>query len=185
VDWNWQRKTEVLRETPVPVPLCQPKISHGVTRDRASTVRGRRLTAWAMARPRYAFFWNFTQRRVVVSYRRFATTNRSHLQGSSSPRWVFHSSWTAWPLKTELIGCAKTSIRYYHSTMRKIPKQHRYHLHRGGSLKSRHSCSWEENSFKATSVLCHSSVFLQNHSVSSIHYVLSFLCNILKLLWRI
>jgi hypothetical protein len=31
------------------VPLCPPQIPHGLTR--ASAVRGRRLTAWAMARP--------------------------------------------------------------------------------------------------------------------------------------
>jgi hypothetical protein len=37
-----------------PVPLCLPQIPHGLTRDRtwASAVRGRRLTALAMARPR-------------------------------------------------------------------------------------------------------------------------------------
>jgi hypothetical protein len=42
-----------LGEKPVPVPLCPPQISHGLTRDRtrASAVRGRRLTARAMARP--------------------------------------------------------------------------------------------------------------------------------------
>jgi hypothetical protein len=36
---------------PVPVPLCQPQIPHGPTwdRTRAFAVRGRRLTAWAMA----------------------------------------------------------------------------------------------------------------------------------------
>jgi hypothetical protein len=53
VEWNWQGKTEVLGEKPVPVPLCPPQIPHGLTRDRtrASAVRGRRLTAWAMARP--------------------------------------------------------------------------------------------------------------------------------------
>jgi hypothetical protein len=36
-----------LGEKPVPVPLCPPQISHGLTRDRtqASAVRGRRLTA--------------------------------------------------------------------------------------------------------------------------------------------
>jgi hypothetical protein len=53
VKWNWQGKTEVLEETPVPVPLCPPQIPHGLTRDRtrASAVEGRRLTAWAMARP--------------------------------------------------------------------------------------------------------------------------------------
>jgi hypothetical protein len=53
VEWNWQWKTEVLREKRVPVPLCPPQIPHGLTRDRilASAVRGRRLTAWAMAWP--------------------------------------------------------------------------------------------------------------------------------------
>jgi hypothetical protein len=37
----------------VPVPLCPPQIPHGPTRDgtRTSTVRDRRLTVWAMARP--------------------------------------------------------------------------------------------------------------------------------------
>jgi hypothetical protein len=42
-----------LGENPVPVPLCPPQIPHGLTRDRtrASAVRGRRLTAWAMAWP--------------------------------------------------------------------------------------------------------------------------------------
>jgi hypothetical protein len=51
VEWNWQVKTEVLREKPVPVPLCPPQIPHGLTQDRtpASAVGGRRLTAWAMA----------------------------------------------------------------------------------------------------------------------------------------
>jgi hypothetical protein len=54
VEWYWQGKTEELWEKPVPVPLCPPKIPHGLTRarNRASAVRGRRLT-WAMARPNY------------------------------------------------------------------------------------------------------------------------------------
>jgi hypothetical protein len=53
MEWNWQGKTEELGEKPVPVPLCPPQIPHGLTRDRtrASAVRGRRLTAWTMARP--------------------------------------------------------------------------------------------------------------------------------------
>jgi len=33
---------------------------------------------------------------LVVCYRCFGTTFRSHLQGSGSPS---HSFWTAWPLK--------------------------------------------------------------------------------------
>jgi hypothetical protein len=53
VELNWQGKTEVLGEKPVPVPFCSPQIPHGPTRDRtrASAVRGRQLTAWAMTRP--------------------------------------------------------------------------------------------------------------------------------------
>jgi hypothetical protein len=53
VECNWQEKTEVLGKKPVPVPLCPPQIPHGPTRDRtwASAMRGRVLTAWAMARP--------------------------------------------------------------------------------------------------------------------------------------
>jgi hypothetical protein len=53
VEWYWQGKTEELGEKPVPVPLCPPQIPHGLTRarSRASAVRGRRLTTWAMARP--------------------------------------------------------------------------------------------------------------------------------------
>jgi hypothetical protein len=30
VEWNWQGKTEVLGEKPVPVPLCPPQIPHGL-----------------------------------------------------------------------------------------------------------------------------------------------------------
>jgi hypothetical protein len=53
VEWNRQWKTEVLGENPVPVPICPPQIPHGLTGDRtrASEVRVRRLTFWAMARP--------------------------------------------------------------------------------------------------------------------------------------
>jgi hypothetical protein len=49
----WQGKTEELGDKPVPVPLCSPQIPHGLTRawTRASAVRGRRLTTWAMAWP--------------------------------------------------------------------------------------------------------------------------------------
>jgi hypothetical protein len=32
----------------------------------------------------YSIFWDFTQRKLVVSYRPFGTTYRSHLQGSRS-----------------------------------------------------------------------------------------------------
>jgi hypothetical protein len=53
--WNGidRGKQKNSRKKPVPVPLCPPQIPHGLTRDRtrASAVGGRRLTAWAMARP--------------------------------------------------------------------------------------------------------------------------------------
>jgi hypothetical protein len=44
-EWYWQGKTE---------ELCPSQTPHGLTRPRtrASAVRGRRLTAWATARPR-------------------------------------------------------------------------------------------------------------------------------------
>jgi hypothetical protein len=71
VEWNWQGKTEVLGEKPVPVPLCPPLIPHRLTRDwtRASAVGGRQLTAWAMARPVTAvtFTASFLWRIIVVT----------------------------------------------------------------------------------------------------------------------
>jgi hypothetical protein len=53
--WNEidRGKPKYSGKKPVPVPLCPPQIPQGLTWDRtpASAVRGRRLTAWAMARP--------------------------------------------------------------------------------------------------------------------------------------
>jgi hypothetical protein len=53
VEWYWQGKAEELGEKPVLVPLCPLQIPRGLTwaRSWASAVRGRRLSAWAMARP--------------------------------------------------------------------------------------------------------------------------------------
>ena len=73
------------------------------------------IVAWFQA----AIFWDFTQRRMVASYRRFGTTYRPNLQGSFS--------WTAWPLKTGPIGCLETLARNYRSTLRVIPKERRSH----------------------------------------------------------
>jgi len=36
---------------------------------------------------RSALFWDLTQRRFVIPYRRFGTTYRSHLQGTSPRNW--------------------------------------------------------------------------------------------------
>jgi hypothetical protein len=83
VEWNWQGKIEALGEKPVPVPLFPPQITHGPTRNRtrASALRGRRLTARAMARPLdlalgciydlWAVSWNYenTERqRIFLSF---------------------------------------------------------------------------------------------------------------------
>jgi len=35
---------------------------------------------------RSAFFWDITQRTVVINYRRLGTTYRSQLEGSRNPR---------------------------------------------------------------------------------------------------
>jgi hypothetical protein len=45
----------------------------------------------------------------------FGANIRPHLQGS----------WTAWPLKTEPTGYPETSVRNFHSTLRRIPKKRR------------------------------------------------------------
>jgi hypothetical protein len=52
VERYWQGENEELGEKPVPVSLCSPQIPHALTRarNRASAVRSRRLTTWAMAR---------------------------------------------------------------------------------------------------------------------------------------
>jgi len=88
-------------------------------------------------------FRDSTQRKMVVSYRRFGTTCRHIFQGPSSPRRKISRvsnlpSWTAGPLKMAPIGCPKTSVRNYHSTLRKFPKERRpghliRHVHKEGS----------------------------------------------------
>jgi hypothetical protein len=67
VQWNWQEKSEVLGEKPVPVPFRPPQIPHGLTRDRtrASAVGGRRLTASAMARLFRAFY---EKRKFIIAF---------------------------------------------------------------------------------------------------------------------
>jgi hypothetical protein len=51
-------------------------------------------------------FWDFTQHRMVISYRRIGATFRSKLSLRMLP-----------------IGCPEMSVRDYHSTLRKIPKR--------------------------------------------------------------
>jgi hypothetical protein len=76
--------------------------------------------------------WDFTQRGMVSSYRRFVKPIGSDFQMSNF-------SLTAWSLKLVPIGCLETSVRNYHSTLCKIPKGR-------SRLKSRSSktnwCVW-------------------------------------------
>ena len=87
---------------------------------------------------RSVLLWNFTQRRMLVSYRRFGTTYRFHLEGQAVQDKVLN--WTAWPFKMGPISFPETSVRSYNSALRKIPKEHSYHLHRGGKLKWNKHC---------------------------------------------
>jgi hypothetical protein len=57
---------------------------------------------------RSVFFWDITRRRVLIRYRRFGTTYRSHIQGSR-------------PLKMGTIHCPETSVSDYRGTLRNIP----------------------------------------------------------------
>jgi hypothetical protein len=79
-----------------------------------------RNTLWkSLLRP--SLFWNFTRFRLVVSYRRQRTTYRPNLQGPT------------------VEGLADRLLRNgdnYQSRLRNIPKERRYHLHWGWSLKS-------------------------------------------------
>ena len=51
-------------------------------------------------------FWYVTQRKLVVTYRRFGTTYRSNLQESSSPRLECYAR----PLKIGPMGYTETSV---------------------------------------------------------------------------
>jgi hypothetical protein len=74
-----------------------------------------------------ALFWDITERRVILLYRRFGTTYRSHIQ----------RSWTSSSLTMGQIVRPETSVNDYHSTSRNSPEQRRSHQHSGRRLKSR------------------------------------------------
>jgi hypothetical protein len=80
--------------------------------------------ASAMMLMRYALFWVITRRQMVMLDRRFGTTYRSHLQGSTSPKKIYL---TFWPLKMRPIRCPETSVMDYHSTLRNNPKDCRFY----------------------------------------------------------
>jgi hypothetical protein len=73
---------------------------------------------------RSALFCDITRHRVVIVYRHFGTTYRSHLQGSG-----VREEKDSWPLKTRPICCPETSVNNYHTMPRNIPEQSRSILH--------------------------------------------------------
>ena len=92
---------------------------------------------------RSSLFRDCTQRRWVISYRRFRPFYRSHLQRSNSLRRISYSSWTASPLKMAPISCPETSVITYKSMLCNNQEERRSHLHRGGIVTSRiHSHSY-------------------------------------------
>ena len=98
-----------------------------------------------------------THRVVVIYYRRFGTTYRSHAQGSKTFRDNISvpSSWfedeidrlfrnvgkiltlRAATLRMEPIGCPETSVKNHHYSLRNKPEESSSELLRGGNLKSR------------------------------------------------
>jgi hypothetical protein len=79
------------------VPLCPPQIPHGQTlyRTRTSAVGGRRLTAWAMARPCGTYLGRriFLSCKGHVSFYRM-TYLKLHHNGKS---YILYLTVEAWP----------------------------------------------------------------------------------------
>jgi len=81
--------------------------------------------------------WDVSQPLFVAICRHFGTTNCSHLQGFSFSRRFALGLLD--PGRWEKIGCPETSGNSYKLTLRNSPEERRFHLHGGGSLKSRNS----------------------------------------------
>jgi len=88
---------------------------------------------------KFALFWDFIQRRVVIHYRRFRTTYQSHLQRTKTPRSPSYSSSSS-TFFLDFLNVedgAETSVRDYHSTLCNITEECGSDLLCGGSLNSR------------------------------------------------
>jgi len=59
---------------------------------------------------RSSFFWDVTQRRLVVTYRRFGKTYRSHFQGPTIIGPIYKGQ-IGWPLKRDRMS---RNVRNYH-----------------------------------------------------------------------
>ena len=71
---------------------------------------------------------------MVISYRRFGATYRSHLQGSRIKKKLFFFLMDSLALNTGLIGCPETSIRNDHYSLRNNPEEHSSRSLHGRSL---------------------------------------------------
>jgi hypothetical protein len=89
-----------LSHTHIPTPLPPPRgitayCSEVLVKQPIATQTDQEIAAFYVPRRflnvRSELFWDITQRRVVILYRRFGITYRSHLQGSRSLRldWLF------------------------------------------------------------------------------------------------
>jgi len=78
---------------------------------------------------RTALFWVIAQRAVVIPYRRFGTTYRSHLQGSRILDFygcfgtTYRSHLQVVPMNMGPIGCPETSVRNYLCSLRNSPEE--------------------------------------------------------------
>jgi hypothetical protein len=61
---------------------------------------GKFILSWNIINMRSALLWDIMQIMVVIRYRRFGTTYRSHLQGSF---------WICWSMKIETIFCSASN----------------------------------------------------------------------------
>jgi hypothetical protein len=113
--------------TALPIPrifVVRSFFSSGHTDGSIRVVQALHLLSWLTGS---AFFWDVTQRRMVIVYWRFGKTCRSGLVA---------------PCKMGPIRCPETSVKDYHSTLRNIPEERRSHQHRVGSLKSWIATGW-------------------------------------------
>jgi len=87
VEWDWWGQTRVLRENPVPLPLCPPQITCGLECNQTQDfmVCGQQLIPWAKALPMYDQFWPHTlaicelqqNRRLKYSKQLYHTIHRT------------------------------------------------------------------------------------------------------------
>jgi hypothetical protein len=72
VEWYRRGQTKVLRENPVPLPLCPSQITRGLAWDQtlAIMVCDQQLTVWAKALPMYNKIWPLTLAVCVLQQNR-------------------------------------------------------------------------------------------------------------------